>query len=189
MTPSDAEFNLELSRRKLLTAAGIGGAAVAASLIRTGAAEAEAPSPLSLRSGDGASGRRIASAVRRGCFVGDGGVLARAATGSKSPCRARRPRWQARANRRCQRNQLHRCQVRPGRLRLSCQARSIAGRLHLSVRRHARRRRRGIRYVPHLAAWPCAVHLHQFRRPGHADPGQEIRAARRRADAESALCE
>ena len=47
MTPPDPEFNLELSRRKLLTAAGIGGAAVAASLIRTGAAEAEAPSPLS----------------------------------------------------------------------------------------------------------------------------------------------
>src|ERR1700688_4659739 len=47
MTPPDAEFNLELSRRKLLTAAGIGGAAVAASLIRTGAAEAAVPSPLS----------------------------------------------------------------------------------------------------------------------------------------------
>ena len=45
MTPPDAEFNLELSRRKLLAAAGIGGAAVAASLIRTGAAEAAAPSP------------------------------------------------------------------------------------------------------------------------------------------------
>src|ERR1700720_3014743 len=47
MTPPAAEFNLELSRRKLLTAAGIGGAAVAASLIRTGAAEAAVPSPLS----------------------------------------------------------------------------------------------------------------------------------------------
>src|SRR6202166_2241259 len=45
MTPPDAEFNLELSRRKLLTAAGIGGAAVAASLIRSGAAEAASPSP------------------------------------------------------------------------------------------------------------------------------------------------
>src|SRR3984893_4948827 len=43
MTPPDAEFNLELSRRKLLTAAGIGGAAVAASLIRAGAAEALSP--------------------------------------------------------------------------------------------------------------------------------------------------
>jgi 3',5'-cyclic AMP phosphodiesterase CpdA len=41
MTTPDSEFDLELSRRKLLAAAGIGGAAaVAASLIGTGAAEA-----------------------------------------------------------------------------------------------------------------------------------------------------
>jgi 3',5'-cyclic AMP phosphodiesterase CpdA len=46
MTPPDAEFNLELSRRKLLTAAGLGGAAVAAaSLIGSGAAEALSPPP------------------------------------------------------------------------------------------------------------------------------------------------
>ena len=45
MTPQDAEFNLELSRRKLLAAAGIGGGAVvAASLIGTGDAEAAPPS-------------------------------------------------------------------------------------------------------------------------------------------------
>jgi len=49
MTTQDIAFNLELSRRKLLAAAGIaGGAAVAASLIGTGAAlaaPAAAPSP------------------------------------------------------------------------------------------------------------------------------------------------
>src|ERR1700678_2382903 len=46
MTPPDAEFNLELSRRKLLTAAGLGGAAVAAAaLIGSGAAEALSPPP------------------------------------------------------------------------------------------------------------------------------------------------
>src|SRR5450432_1809828 len=43
MTTPAPEFDLELSRRKLLAAAGIGGAAaVAASLIGTGAAEAAA---------------------------------------------------------------------------------------------------------------------------------------------------
>jgi hypothetical protein len=47
MTRPDIEFNLELSRRKLLAAAGIGGAAVAASLIRTGNAEAATRSPSS----------------------------------------------------------------------------------------------------------------------------------------------
>jgi len=46
MTAQETAFNLELSRRKLLAAAGIaGGAAVAASLIGTGAALAAAPSP------------------------------------------------------------------------------------------------------------------------------------------------
>ena len=47
MTTRDAEFNLELSRRKLLAAAGIGGGAVvAASLIGTGdAADAPVPRP------------------------------------------------------------------------------------------------------------------------------------------------
>jgi hypothetical protein len=45
MTKQDTEFNLELSRRKLLAAAGIGGGAVvAASLIGTGDAEAATPS-------------------------------------------------------------------------------------------------------------------------------------------------
>jgi 3',5'-cyclic AMP phosphodiesterase CpdA len=45
MTTQDPEFNLELSRRKLLAAAGFaGGAAVTASLIATGEAEAAAPS-------------------------------------------------------------------------------------------------------------------------------------------------
>jgi hypothetical protein len=44
MTIQDTEFNLELSRRKLLAAAGLGGGAVvAASLI--GAADAEAATP------------------------------------------------------------------------------------------------------------------------------------------------
>src|SRR5580693_1471842 len=48
MTHPDTEFNLELSRRKLLAAAGIGGGAVvAASLIGTGDAEAAIPSPQS----------------------------------------------------------------------------------------------------------------------------------------------
>src|ERR1700680_1507849 len=46
MTTHDTAFNLELSRRKLLAAAGIaGGAAVAASLIGTEAALAAPPSP------------------------------------------------------------------------------------------------------------------------------------------------
>ncbi len=36
----------------------------------------------------------------------------------------------------------------------------------------------GVRHVPHLAARPRAVHLHQLRRSGHADAGQEVRAAR-----------
>src|SRR5258708_12501071 len=45
MTTPDSEFNLELSRRKLLAAAGIGGGAVvAASFIGTGHAEAAPPS-------------------------------------------------------------------------------------------------------------------------------------------------
>jgi phosphodiesterase/alkaline phosphatase D-like protein len=43
MTTQDTGFNLELSRRKLLAAAGVGGgAAVAASLVGTGAAQAAA---------------------------------------------------------------------------------------------------------------------------------------------------
>ena len=50
MTTQDTEFNFELSRRKLLVAAGLGGgAAVAASLIGTGYAEA---APSSRRSPD-----------------------------------------------------------------------------------------------------------------------------------------
>ena len=50
MTAQDTEFDLELSRRKLLAAAGIGGgAAVAASLIGTGAAQA---APAARRSPD-----------------------------------------------------------------------------------------------------------------------------------------
>ncbi len=44
MTIMDPEFNLEISRRKLLAAAGLGGAVVAASLVGTGDAEAAAPS-------------------------------------------------------------------------------------------------------------------------------------------------
>ncbi len=47
----------------------------------------------------------------------------------------------------------------------------------------------GVRYVPHLAARPRAVHLHQLRRSGHADPRQEVRAARGGDDAEPAVCE
>ena len=44
MTAQDSEFNLELSRRKLLAAAGIGGGAVvSAFLIGTGDAEAAPP--------------------------------------------------------------------------------------------------------------------------------------------------
>jgi 3',5'-cyclic AMP phosphodiesterase CpdA len=49
MTPRDTELDLELSRRKLLAAAGLaGGAVVAASLIGTGRAEAASPSRESL---------------------------------------------------------------------------------------------------------------------------------------------
>jgi phosphodiesterase/alkaline phosphatase D-like protein len=52
MTSPDTGFNLELSRRKLLAAAGIGGgAAVAASLVGIGEAEA-APAPTPRRSSD-----------------------------------------------------------------------------------------------------------------------------------------
>ena len=54
---------------------------------------------------------------------------------------------------------------------------------------HARRRRAGVRHVPHLAAWSRAVHVHQLRRSGHADARQEVRAARGGDDAESALRE
>ena len=152
MSAQDTGFNLELSRRKLLAAAGIGGGAVvAASLIGAGDAEAAAPVTPIARSGGDTSGRRTASAVRRGCIVGDGGVLAHAATRSQSPCRARASRWQARANGRGQSDQLHRCQVRPGRLRLSCEARSTAGRLLLicygAMHDGADA---GVRYVPHL---------------------------------------
>ena len=46
MNMPDTEFNLELSRRKLLAAAGIGAAAMAASLVGTGRAEADVPSPM-----------------------------------------------------------------------------------------------------------------------------------------------
>jgi hypothetical protein len=50
MSAQDTGFNLELSRRKLLAAAGIGGGAVmAASLIGTGAAQTP---PISRRSPD-----------------------------------------------------------------------------------------------------------------------------------------
>jgi hypothetical protein len=90
-----------------------------------------------VRSGRDTSGRRPPSAVRRGCIVGDGGVLAHAATGSQSPCRARASRWQARADGPGQGDQLHRCKGRPGRLRISCEARSTAGRLGLPVRGNA----------------------------------------------------
>jgi hypothetical protein len=50
MTTHDSEFNLELSRRKLLAAAGIGGGAIVmASLMTTGDAE---PAPISRQSPD-----------------------------------------------------------------------------------------------------------------------------------------
>jgi phosphodiesterase/alkaline phosphatase D-like protein len=53
MTAQDTGFNLELSRRKLLAAAGIGGGAVvAASLIGAGAAQAAPTAPTSRRSPD-----------------------------------------------------------------------------------------------------------------------------------------
>jgi len=49
MTTQDTGFDLELTRRKLLAAAGIaGGAAVAASLVGTGAAQAT-PAPFARR--------------------------------------------------------------------------------------------------------------------------------------------
>ena len=190
MSAQDTGFNLELSRRKLLAAAGIGGGAVDGGVSdRNRSRSGRTRRTPIARSGGDAAGRRTASAVRRGCIVGDGGVLAHAAAGSQSACRARASRRQARADGRGQADQLHRCQVRPGRLRLSCEARPAAGRLRLSVRRDARRRRAGVRHVPHRAARPRAVHLHQLRRSGHADPRQEVRAARGRDAAEPAVRE
>ena len=38
-----------------------------------------------------------------------------------------------------------------------------------------------------VAAWPRAVHVHELRRSGHADARQEVRAARGRDAAESAV--
>src|ERR1700720_2945353 len=102
MTTQDRGFNLELSRRKLIVGAGIGGGAVAAaSVIGTGVAEA-AP----------ASGNAEAAALDpvttppvAGLHLqfgadasGDGGVVAHAAAGSQSPRRARPSRRQARAD-------------------------------------------------------------------------------------------
>ena len=39
---------------------------------------------------------------------------------------------------------------------------------------HARRRRAGVRHVPHRSARSRGVHLHQLRRSGHADARQEV---------------
>jgi 3',5'-cyclic AMP phosphodiesterase CpdA len=55
MTTHDTEFNLELSRRKLLAAAGFGGVALTSSLIRTGQA-----APSSTRSPDAVSAPPVA---------------------------------------------------------------------------------------------------------------------------------
>ena len=121
MTPPDTEFNLEISRRKLLAAAGLGGAAVAASLIGTGEAEAAAPAApsadpvatppvagLHLQFGADASSEMVVSwhalqPVRQ------------------SARRARAARRQARADGRGRETSYTDAQVGPGRLRLSCE--------------------------------------------------------------------
>src|SRR5271170_754735 len=143
MSTQDSGFDLELSRRKLLAAAGIGGgAALAASVFGTGAAEAApnappvaAPSistppgttpPVTAAPAAAPPVAGAASAVRLGCVLGDGSLLAHLATGSPSACRARASRWRARARGRGSRGQLHRRQGRPGGLRLPCEDRPIA---------------------------------------------------------------
>ena len=130
-------------------------------------------------SGGDADGGRAASAVRRGCIVRGHRVLAHAATRAQSAGRARPSRWQVRANGGRQTHQLYRRKVEAGGLRLPCEDRPASGRLGLHVWRHARRRGAGVRHVPHLAAWPRGVHLHQLRRSGHADHRQEVRPAGR----------
>jgi len=115
------------------------------------------------RSGGGTSGRRTASAVRRGCIVGDGGVLAHAAIRSQCACRAWAYQWRVGARGPGQGDQLHRCKIRPSCLRLSCEDRSIAGRLRLSIRGVPRWRRAGVRHFPDLPTGSCAVYLHQLR--------------------------
>ena len=124
-----------------------------------------------------ASSRWTPFAVRRGCRVGNSSLLAHTATRGSPPGSARAYGWRAQTNRRGPAGQLYRCEVRPDRLRLSCEDRPAAGRFRLSLWRAARRRRARVRHVPHRPAGARALHLYQLRRSGDADPGPQIRPA------------
>src|SRR5262249_30096918 len=86
--------------------------------------------------------------VRRGCILGDGGVVAHAAICAQSARHAWSSRWHARSRRRGERDQLHRRKVGSGYLWLSCEDRPAAGRPRLSLRGIPRRRCAGVRDVP-----------------------------------------
>ena len=99
MSAQDNGFNLELSRRRLLAAAGIGGGVVmAASLIGTGAAQTP---PTSRRSPDPVATPPVAGLhLQFGSDASSEMVVSwhTLQAGSQSPCRARASRRQARAD-------------------------------------------------------------------------------------------
>src|ERR1700732_1054826 len=148
MTTQDTGFKLELSRRKLIAAAGIGAGAVrAASLVRTGDAEAappSSPSPdpvatppvagLHLQFGADASSEMVVSWQTLQSVRNPRVVLGRLDGALER-----------------QRGQLHRCKIRPGCLRLSCEDQSAAALLSVFVWGFPRRCRAGIRHVPDLS--------------------------------------
>ncbi len=128
MTTPDREFDLDLSRRKLLAAAGIGGGAVvAASLLGSGAAEAATAARPAARSGGDAAGRRPPSAVRRGCIRRRWWCPGTRCSRSRPP-RVMLGRLDGRLEQTVEAKggQLHRREVGPDRLCLSCEARQAA---------------------------------------------------------------
>ena len=189
MTTQDTAFNLELSRRKLLAAAGIaGGAAVAASLIGTDAAlaaPAAAPSSDQLtpppvtglhpQFGADASSKMVVSwhtlqSVRNprvilGTLNGQLDRVVAAKETSYTDAKSGQVVW------------AYHAKIGQMRADSSC----LYGASHegaapeFGTFRTAPRRR--------------AVHVHQLRGSGHADFGQEVPAARRGDDCQAAICE
>ena len=181
MTTPDAEFDLELSRRKLLAAAGIGGAAaVVASLVGTGAAEAapdasRLPDPvatppvagLHLQFGADASSEMVVSwhtlqpvqnpRVLLGRLDGKLEQKAAAKTISYTDAKSGKVVY------------AHHAKIAS-----DCKPTSPAY-LYVGA---PRGRRAGVRHLPHLPARPRAGHVHQRLRSGHAHPRQEVCATR-----------
>ena len=174
-------FTSGFSRRGFMTAAGVVGAAALTPLATGTASAATAPAAADTASsaaGDPVTTPRVnglhlqfgADAVQRGR-----GLLAHPAAGAPAAGAARRARRPLRAAVPARSGQLHRRQVRPGRLRLP-RARSPACAVDTSTS------------TPPCTTAPkpefgsfrtgprgrAAVHLHQLRRPGHADASGKV---------------